>query len=82
MRKAHAALLQSIPLDLHVELARFAVNSDELAQTIDLRRKVTDHVDITVNGKIVARGEVLIVDDHFAVKITEIVGEASLKEAA
>ena len=40
---------------------------------IDLNRFAGDPVDLLANGKIVARGEVVVVDDHYGMRITEIV---------
>lgn len=82
MRKA--ALLKSIPLPISVELARIAPRPEEPAPgaLIDLNRSITDPVELCVNGQVVARGIVVIADDHFAVEITEIVGEETVREAA
>lgn len=49
---------------------------------IPLDRRVGDPVDITVNGRIVARGEVVVVEDdnsRFGVSLTEIVGQPNFK---
>lgn len=80
-----SALLRSIPLPLTAELARFAPLAElpNAGDTIDLNRKVTDPINLYVNGQIVARGTVVISDDHFAIEITELVTEESAqKEAA
>jgi flagellar motor switch protein FliN/FliY len=82
MRKS--AILKSIPLPITVELARIPADSaaPEPGSIIDLGRTVNDPVDICVNGQVIARGIVVIADDHFAVEITEIVADESLREAA
>ncbi len=39
---------------------------------ISLDRSPADPVDIRVNGKTIARGEIVTVDDHFAIRLTQI----------
>ena len=41
-------------------------------QVIDVERAAGEAVDLLVNGKLVARGEVVIVDDHYGIRIAEI----------
>ena len=40
---------------------------------VELDKHVGDHVDILVNQKLIARGEVVVVDDKLSVSITEVV---------
>ena len=40
---------------------------------IELERQAGAPVDIVVNGNLIARGDVVVIDDNFAVRITEIV---------
>ncbi|MAG56831.1 MAG: flagellar motor switch protein FliN [Planctomycetes bacterium] len=42
-------------------------------QVIDLERTAGEPVDLLVNGKLVARGEVVVVDDHYGLRIAQIV---------
>lgn len=59
----------TMPVSGLVKLGRGAV--------IPLDRKVGDPVDVVVNGKVVARGEVVVVDDggsHFGISLTEVIG--------
>ena len=62
-----------------LELGRTTVTLDEALQmarhsVLELGRKVNDPVDVVVNGKLVAHGEVVSVSGNFGVCITEIVG--------
>lgn len=41
---------------------------------LQLNQQARDPVQIRVNGKLVAYGEVVVIEDHFGVKITELVG--------
>jgi flagellar motor switch protein FliN/FliY len=40
---------------------------------IELRKVVGEPVDLLANGKVVARGEVVVVDESFGVRVTEVV---------
>ena len=66
-----------VPLKISVELGRSQMTlrqTLELVQgsVIELDRLAGDPVDIFVNERILARGEVVVVDDKFAVRITEV----------
>lgn len=80
-----SALLKSLPLPVTVTLARIPASPElpEAGTLIDLDRKVSDAIELSVNGQVIARGVVVVADDHFALEITEIAGEDSAqKEAA
>ena len=67
----------SLPVANLMKLARGAV--------ISLDQRVGDPVDIVVNGKVVARGEIVVVDEssqRFGVSLLEIVASPSLEQAA
>jgi flagellar motor switch protein FliN len=67
----------SLPVASLMKLARGAV--------ISLDQRVGDAVDIVVNGKVVARGEIVVVDEssqRFGVSLLEIVGGSGLEQAA
>jgi flagellar motor switch protein FliN/FliY len=55
----------SMPVSQLLRLGRGAV--------VELDRKVGEPVEIYVNNRLVARGEVMIVDDHLGITMTEIV---------
>lgn len=42
---------------------------------VQLKQQAKDPVGLFVNGKLIAYGEVVVVDDNFGVKITELVGD-------
>lgn len=71
-------LLMGVPLEISVEIgtAKRKVN-DILEFTqgtiIELERQAGAPVDVVVNGNLIARGDVVVIDDNFAVRITEIV---------
>lgn len=43
---------------------------------LQLKQQAKDPVALMVNGKLIAYGEVVVVDDNFGVKITELIGES------
>jgi flagellar motor switch protein FliN/FliY len=52
-------------------------------QVVALDHRVGEPVDIVVNGRVIARGEVVVVDDdssRFGVSLTEIVGPGAVDE--
>jgi len=71
-------LLMDVELDLSVELGRASVRVKELLEfgpgtVVELDRLAEGPVDVLANGKLIARGEIVVVDDCFGVKISEIV---------
>jgi len=74
-------LLYDVQLNLSVELGRTTIPVREVLQLgpgaiVELEKVAGEPVDIYVNGKLLARGEVVVVDDSFGVRVTEIAGPA------
>ena len=70
-------IITEIPLELTVELGRTKKSIKEILNfgigtVVELEKIAGEHVDLLANGKLLARGEVVVVDDNFAIKITEI----------
>jgi flagellar motor switch protein FliN len=70
-------LLADIQLELSVELGRSRLPLRDLLSlapgaVLELDRTAGEPVDVLVNGKVVARGEVVVVDGDFGVRINEI----------
>ena len=77
-QKDNLNLLMDVPLQISVEIgsARRKVRDIlEFAQgsIIELERQAGAPVDIVVNGNLIAKGDVVVIDDNFAVRITEII---------
>jgi flagellar motor switch protein FliN/FliY len=69
--------LQEVELDLRIELGRAELLIEEVLQlregsVVPLDKLAGDPVDILVNGRLVARGEVLVLNDNFCVRVAEI----------
>ncbi len=67
-------LLNDIPLQIAVELARVPVTAEQVVslrvgQVVDLNRVPGEPVELSVNGKVVARGELVEVEGHLGVRI-------------
>jgi flagellar motor switch protein FliN/FliY len=70
-------LLSDIPLEVTVELGRAILTVSELlalrpGSVVELTAGAPT-VDVVVNGRLVARGDVVVVEDSFGVRVTEIV---------
>lgn len=71
-------LLLDVPLDLSVELGRARMSIQDLlnlspGSVIELDKIAGEPLDILVNDRLVARGEAVVVNDKFGVRITDIV---------
>lgn len=69
--------LQDVELDLRIELGRTELLIDEVLKlregsVVPLDKLAGDPVDILVNGMLIARGEVLVLNDNFCVRVAEI----------
>ncbi len=74
-RKEGTELLNDIPLQIAVELARLSVTAEEVAnlkvgQVLELNRVPGEPVELSVHGKVVARGELVEVEGHLGVRVT------------
>ncbi|WP_339613010.1 flagellar motor switch protein FliN [uncultured Rubinisphaera sp.] len=70
-------LLQDVELDLRIELGRAELQIEEVVSlksgsVVPLDKLAGDPVDILVNGRLIARGEVLVLNDNFCVRVAEI----------
>ncbi|MHC2067385.1 flagellar motor switch protein FliN [Bremerella sp. T1] len=80
--KATIDLVRDVELEVKIELGQAEMHLEEVLQmkkgsVVPLDKLAGDPVDIFVNGRLIARGEVLILNDNFCVRITElIVGDA------
>lgn len=80
-------LLMDVSMRVTVELGRTRMQLAQILElqhgsVVELERLAGDPVDIFVNDCMVARGEVVVVDDKFGVRITEMVSSKSAKVIA
>ena len=74
-------LLLDVPLEVSVELGRSRLSIQNLlalgpGSVIELDKLAGEPLDILVNGRLVARGAAVVVNDKFGVRITDIVSRA------
>lgn len=70
-------LLMDIPLEITVELGRLRMLIKDVCELgtgsiIEIDKAAGEPVDVMVNGRLVAKGEVVVIEDNFGVRITEI----------
>ncbi len=73
-------LLLDVPLDVTVELGRSRMSIQELlglspGSVIELDKIAGEPLDIVVNERLIARGEAVVVNDKFGIRITDIVSK-------
>jgi flagellar motor switch protein FliN len=71
-------LILDIPLEVRVELGRSKMLVNDLLQLgqgsiFELDKKVGDQIDIYVSDKLLARGEVVVVEEKFGIRLTDII---------
>lgn len=71
-------LLMNVPLNVTVEIGSAVKKVKDILDftqgtIIELERQAGAPVDIIVNGNLIAKGDVVVIDDNFAVRITEII---------
>jgi flagellar motor switch protein FliN len=76
---AELSRLQNVPVELAVEIGRTQMTIGQTLQlrpgsVVSLNRLAGEPVDLLVNGKPIARGEVVVIDEEFGLRVTDIVG--------
>jgi flagellar motor switch protein FliN/FliY len=71
-------LLRDVELDLKIELGRTHMYLEDILKlrrgaVVPLDKLAGDPVDIFVNGRLIARGEVLVLNDNFCVRVAELI---------
>lgn len=75
--KATLELLRDVELDLKIELGRAYMQLEDILKlrkgsVVPLDKLAGDPVDVYVNGRLVARGEVLVLNDNFCVRVAQL----------
>ena len=81
------SLVLDVPVQVTVELGRKTLSIGVLMQlgpgsVIELGKAAGDSLDVLVNGKLVARGEAVVVGEKYGIRITEVVGGSETGTAA
>ena len=78
-------LIMSVPLEVSVEIGRTRRKVEDIltfskGSLVVLDKLAGDQVDLFVNGMCVARGDVVVIDDNFGIRITEVLRKPGLQE--
>lgn len=71
-------MVRDVQLDLKIELGRTHMHLEDVLRlrqgaVVPLDKLAGDPVDLYVNGRMIARGEVLVLNDNFCVRVTELI---------
>ena len=77
-QKENIDLIMDVPLQVTVELGRVSKSIKDILEfapgtIVELNKIAGEAVDVLVNGKYVAKGEVVVIEENFGVRITEII---------
>lgn len=81
--QASLDMLRDVQLDLKIELGRTQMHLEDVLRmkqgaVVTLDKLAGDPVDIYANGRLIARGEVLVLNDNFCVRVAELIaGDAA-----
>jgi len=80
--------LKDLPMNIYIELGRTQMRIKDILElergyVIELDKLASEPVDVFVNNKKIAEGEVVVIDKHFGIRITSLVDPANrLKDIA
>jgi len=78
-------LIMGVPLEIAVEIGRTRKKVQEIlslskGSLVVLDKLAGDQVDVYVNGKCIARGDVVVIDDNFGIRVNEIIRKPGFEE--
>ena len=81
---ANLNIVLDVPVSLTIELGGCQLPMREVLQltmgsVVQLDKAADAPVELSINGKLIARGEVVVIEERFGVKITEVIGRAPLE---
>lgn len=77
-QKTNLGLIMSVPLQVTVEIGRTKKKIKDILEftqgtIVELDKQAGTHVDIIINGQVIAKGDVVVVNDNFGVRVSEII---------
>lgn len=80
-QKENIDIIMDVPLEVTVEMGRTSKKIEEILEfspgtIIELNKLAGDPIDIVVNGKFVAKGEVVVIDENYGIRITDIINKS------
>ena len=84
-KTSNLSQLQDVTVTLSMELGRTEKTLEELVvmdeqSLVEIEKDVGEPIDILLNGKLFARGEVITVSEYFGVRVTEVIGQEQREE--
>ncbi len=82
-QKENIDLIMDVQLEVTVELGRTHKAIKDILEfapgtIIELNKLSGEPIDVLVNGKIVAKGEVVVIDENFSIRVTEIIKQKNM----
>lgn len=82
-QRENISLIREVPLEVTIEMGRTKKKIRDILEfspgtIIELDKTAGDSIDILANGKFIAKGEVVVIDENYGVRITEILGKQEL----
>lgn len=79
--KENIRLIRDVPLEITVELGRTTKRINEILEfspgtVVELDKLVGESLDILVNGQYIAKGEVVVIDENYGIRVTDILNPA------
>lgn len=79
---SNLSLVLDVPVSLTIELGSCQLPMKEVLQlnvgsVVQLDKSADAPVELSVNGKLIAHGEVVVIEDRFGVKITDVIGSVA-----
>jgi len=77
-QKENIELIMDVPLEVTAELGRTSKSIQDILEfapgtIIELDKIAGEPIDVLVNGKLIAKGEVVVIEESFGVRVTEII---------
>ena len=77
-QRENIGLIMDVPLEVTAELGRTSKSIQEILDfapgtIIELDKMAGEPIDVLVNGKFVAKGEVVVIEESFGIRVTEII---------
>jgi len=83
IEKRKLDFLYDVQLNVNIELGRAELKVRDIlslqdGSIVELNRLAGDPVDILVNNRLIARGEVIVIDENFAIRVTDILSPTEI----
>ena len=85
-QKENLSILLDVPVTVSAEIGKTTLPLEKILSlgpgaVVELDKKSEEPIDVRVNGKLIAMGEVVVVDDSYGIRITQVVDPAARIES-